>query len=136
MLACAAGLVVDQVGIELPEVVQRPIQMLGQIAIPLMLFALGVRLVDMRLDDWRVGLISAFARPLISVLLAWGIAWAIDLPIEQTAVLIVFAALPPAVINTVLAERYGQEPERVASIVLLGNAAAIITLPLVLLLVL
>jgi len=40
------------------------------------------------------------------------------------------------VINYVFAERYGREPRRVASIVLLGNAAAALTLPSALLLVL
>jgi predicted permease len=136
MLACAAGLAVNLSGIPLPELVRLPVDLLGQIAIPLMLFTLGVRLVETRLNDWRVGLISAIVRPLISALLAWGIAWSLALPSEQTAILIVFGALPPAVINSVFAERFHQEPERVASIVMLGHAAAIITLPLVLLAVL
>jgi predicted permease len=43
-----------------------------------------------------------------------------------------FGALPPAVMNFVFAERYGQEPERVASIVLIGNLAAVIVLPVAL----
>lgn len=51
-------------------------------------------------------------------------------------VLPLFAVLPPAVLNYVFAERYGQEPERVASIVLLGNASALVVLPAVLVLVL
>lgn len=136
MLACIAGLGVNLAGLEVPEPVRLPVEMLGQIAIPLMLFTLGVRMIDVTLDDWRLGLISALARPLVSVLLAWAIALLLGLPSEQTAILIVFAALPPAVLNTVFAERYGQEPERVASIVLIGNAAAMLTLPLVLLWVL
>lgn len=39
-------------------------------------------------------------------------------------------------LDAIFADGYAQEPERVASIVLLGNAAALITLPAVLLLVL
>ena len=50
--------------------------------------------------------------------------------------LLVFGSLPPAVLNFLFAERYHQEPERVASIVLLGNLAALVTLPLALSLVL
>ena len=41
-----------------------------------------------------------------------------------------FASLPPAALNYLLAERYGQEPERVASLVLIGNAFAIVFVPL------
>ena len=37
-----------------------------------------------------------------------------------------------AVTNFIFAERYDQEPEKVASIVALGNAAAIIFIPLTL----
>jgi len=40
--------------------------------------------------------------------------------------------LPPAVLNFLFAERYKQEPHRVASIVLIGNLAALLFLPLAL----
>ena len=50
--------------------------------------------------------------------------------------LLVFGALPPAVLNFLFAERYKQEPQRVASIVLIGNLAALIFLHLALALVL
>ncbi|UHD18940.1 AEC family transporter [Thiocapsa bogorovii] len=136
MLACIAGLAVNLSGVSLPEVITRPVDMLGQVSIPLMLFTLGVRLVDVNLADWRVGLLGAVIRPTVGAPLAWAIALVLALPPEQASILIVFAALPPAVLNAIFAERYAQEPERVASIVLLGNAAALITLPAVLLLVL
>nr|WP_296701552.1 AEC family transporter [Thiocapsa sp. UBA6158] len=136
MLACIAGLAVNLSGVALSELITRPVDMLGQVSIPLMLFTLGVRLLDVNLADWRVGLLGAFVRPISGALLAWAIALVLALPPEQANLLIVFAALPPAVLNAIFAERYDQEPERVASIVLLGNAAALITLPAVLLLVL
>jgi predicted permease len=136
MLACIAGLGVNAAGIALPQGLSTAIDMLGQVAIPLMLFTLGVRLIDVDLGDWRVGLTGALVRPLVGVALAWGLGTALGLPDQQAAVLILFGALPPAVINYVFAERYDQEPRRVASIVLLGNAAAAMTLPLALLLVL
>ncbi len=52
------------------------------------------------------------------------------LPPEQVAQLMLFASLPPAALNYLLAERYQQEPERVASLVLIGNAFAIVFVPL------
>jgi hypothetical protein len=55
---------------------------------------------------------------------------------RDAAMLLVFGALPPAVLNFLFAERYRQEPQRVASIVLVGNLAALIFLPLALYLVL
>ena len=50
----------------------------------------------------------------------------------ERALLLVFGALPPAVLNYMFAERYNQEPEKVASMVLLGNLMAVIFLPLAL----
>jgi len=47
-------------------------------------------------------------------------------------VLIVFGALPPAVLNYMVAEQYQQDPKRVASIVLIGNLMALISIPLTL----
>jgi hypothetical protein len=136
MLACLGGLAINFSGLDLPPVVTQPVDLLGQVAIPLMLFTLGVRLIEVDLSDWRVGLLGSLARPVVGVALAWVIAASLRLPSDQAQILIVFGALPPAVLNYVFAERYGQEPERVASIVLLGNAAALVTLPVVLLWVL
>ncbi|HTJ95957.1 MAG TPA: AEC family transporter, partial [Rhodocyclaceae bacterium] len=50
----------------------------------------------------------------------------------QTAMLIVFGALPPAVLNYMFAERYNQEPDKVAAIVLTGNLASLLFVPLAL----
>ncbi|NTV12130.1 MAG: AEC family transporter, partial [Zoogloea sp.] len=55
-----------------------------------------------------------------------------DLPAGERGMLLVFGALPPAVLNYIFAERYRQEPEKVASIVLIGNVAALAFLPLAL----
>jgi predicted permease len=49
--------------------------------------------------------------------------------------LILFGSLPPAVMQFLLAERYRQEPEKVAAMILLGNALAVLFVPLALALV-
>ena len=56
------------------------------------------------------------------------------LPLDQMewGVLVLFSALPPAVLNFLFAERYRQHPELVASIVLLSHAMAIVVLSVVL----
>ncbi|RMG36752.1 MAG: AEC family transporter [Gammaproteobacteria bacterium] len=130
--ATLAGILFSLAGWDLPRPLAEAISLLGQVAIPLMLFSLGVRMIGVRLEDWRIGLAGALVCPLAGLLAAWPVTrW---LPIEggEAAQLIVFAALPPAVLNFMLAERYGVEPRRVASIVLLGNLASLVVLPLVL----
>ena len=130
--ATVAGLIVSAVGVQLWMPFMQAVQMLGDVVIPLMLFSLGVRLADARFDSWRLGLFGAAARPLTGLVIAVPLLFVLDLPPEQRALLLVFAALPPAVLNYIFAERYRQEPDKVASMVLIGNLAAIVVLPLVL----
>ena len=108
------------------------IDLLGQVAIPLMLFALGVRMTSADLSDWRIGVAGAVLCPLTGLVMAWLASRVIALPELQLAQLFVFAALPPAVLNFMLAERYGIAPRKVAAVVLLGNLASLLVLPAVL----
>ncbi len=134
--ATAAGLVFSLAGWSLPPALAVPIEMLGQVAIPLLLFALGVRLVDVDLTYWRLGILGALLCPLSGIAAALIVLPVLGLPPTQGALLLVFGALPPAVMNYIVAESYNQEPTRVASIVLLGNLMSVVSVPVVLVFVL
>jgi predicted permease len=56
----------------------------------------------------------------------------LDLSPMQAGLLLVYGALPPAVLNYIVAEQYNQEPDKVASIVMLGNLGSLIAIPAVL----
>jgi predicted permease len=68
----------------------------------------------------------------MGMLLAWPLVWLLGLEGRDAAMLLVFGALPPAVLNFVFAERYRQEPAKVASIVMLGNLGALLFVPIAL----
>jgi predicted permease len=132
MVATALGFASAASGLRPPEVVFTAMKLMGESTLPLMLFALGVRLTVLRREDVPRGLLGAFARPLAGMLLALPLAWAFGLEGVARGQLILFAALPPAMMQYLLAERYGQEPEKVAAMVLLGNALAIVFVPVAL----
>jgi predicted permease len=133
ILAAAAGLAVSFSSFSLWPPLQLAIKMLGDVSIPLALFALGVRIAHSHVNhDLRVGVIGALARPAAGISLSWLLATLLGLQGQEKAMLIIFGALPPAVINYVFAERYQQAPHQVAAIVLVGNIAAILVVPLVL----
>lgn len=132
VLAAIAGLLFSVTGWTLPQALAVPIEMLGQISIPLMLFALGVRLLDVNLDDLRLGIAGAIVCPLAGMAVAVALRPWLTLPDEQWGILLVFAALPPAVLNFMVAEQYRQEPRRVASLVLIGNLGSLAFIPLAL----
>lgn len=132
IIAAMAGLGVSFSGLALWQPLQQAIKMLGDVSIPLSLFALGVRIANSHVNKLRVGLIGAMARPATGILLTWMLAVLLGLEGQQRAMLIIFGALPPAVINYVFAERYQQRPDEVAAIVLTGNIASVLVVPLVL----
>jgi hypothetical protein len=84
------------------------------------------------LADWRIGLAGAVLCPLSGLMMAWLVLQWAPLPDVQFAQLVLFAALPPAVLNFMLAERYAIEPRKVAAIVLIGNLASLVVIPAVL----
>jgi predicted permease len=130
VLACLLGLTFSLAGLHLPKPIGLGIGMLGQVAIPLMLFALGIRLAEADWSHWRVGLLGALLRPVAGLAAALPVRALLPLPAERSRQLILFAVLPPPVLNYVLAEQYRQEPETVASIVIWGNLASLVTIPL------
>ncbi|MFP8965976.1 AEC family transporter [Pokkaliibacter sp. CJK22405] len=131
-LATLVGLVFSLAGGHLPAWLNQPLDMLGQISIPLMLFTLGIRLTHVNLRDWHLGVLGALACPAVGLIVALAVQWISPLPADQWAYLIIFAALPPAVLNYMLAEQFQQEPAQVASIVMLGNIASLVIIPLAL----
>ena len=136
VFATFAGVAVSVSGLEIWPPLLLSIRMLGEISIPLMLFALGVRLTDSRITAIGVGVFGAVARPLIGMAIAGLLLLLFDFPPQERALVLIFGALPPAVLNYMFAERYDQEPDKVASMVLIGNLAAVVFLPIALALVL
>jgi len=112
-----------------PEPLDIAIGMLGQASIPLLLFSLGTRLTEIDFTHWRVGVLGAVASPVTGVLMVLLVRPFLELTPLQNSLLFLFGALPPAVLNYLVAERYRQEPAKVASIVMLGNLAAFFSLP-------
>ncbi len=132
MIAVGLAFSFSLLQIEIHSSILLPVDMLGQISVPLMLFALGVRLAHVDLSDWKLGLFSAFFSPITGILTVLLVMPFFTLSQMQQGVLFLFGALPPAIMNFMFAEHYDQEPHRVASIVLIGNAFALISIPLAL----
>ncbi len=136
VFAAIAGLTVALLKLPIWQPAVIAIKMLGDVSVPLLLFSLGVRMTDVNFSEWKLAVGSAVLRPLAGMAIAWAVIQLLGLAGRDAAMLLVFGALPPAVLNFLFAERYKQEPQRVASIVLIGNLAALVFLPLALVLVL
>jgi predicted permease len=129
IIAAIAGLTLSSLHVSLPSPLANTLKLLGQVSIPLLLFSLGVRLLDVSIKDWKIGVFGAIAGPAAGLICALALLPFLHLNPVETGVLLVFAALPPAVLNVLVAEQYQQEPVRVASIVMLGNLGSLIIIP-------
>jgi predicted permease len=129
MIAMMLGMVFAIAHLTLPAPLDQAMRMLGDACIPIMLFALGVRMLDVNLKSWHVGLVGAIMCPATGLAMAWLLDSLLILTPTQRGQMYLFAALPPAVFCFMVAERYRQEPDKVASIVLLGNLAALAFVP-------
>jgi len=119
-------------GWETPAFLTNTLELIGQMAIPIMLITLGVAVA--RLEIKRVGLAVILA--IIKVVICVGAAhlasiWFALEPIAA-AVLIVQVATPVAVTSYMLAEKYGADAQPVAGLVVVSTLLSVITLPLIL----
>ncbi len=130
IIGTAIGLFFALTHIPLPDWLFTPLKLLGEAGIALILFTLGIRLVDVRLRAWKIWVLGAITCPLAGIAGAYLADAIFDLQPAVRAQLLLFAALPPAVLNYMVAELYQQEPDKVASIVMLGNVSAILFVPL------
>lgn len=113
-----------------PDWLMLAIKMTGEAMIPLMLISLGVRMATVSWGGWNLGVIGALVCPLTGIAMAALLAPLLRLDPTQQGLLILFGCLPPAVLNFMVAEQYDQEPAKVASIVLIGNVASLVFVPL------
>jgi predicted permease len=128
------GLLLAVTGIELPRLVMEPIEMLGAMAIPLMLLNLGLQLRLLDVSDLHHSVAAVALRMLGGFAAAWLFIGAFGVTGVDRAVLLLMSVMPAAVINVVIAQRYDTDPALVASSIMLGTLVSLVSIPLVLLL--
>ncbi len=127
--ATVIGAALGLSGTHLPDSVHAPMKMIGDCTIPVMLLSLGVRMLDVRREDFSNSLLGAAICPLTGLFIAGLLVGFLPMTKEQMGLVFLFGSLPPAVLNFLVADYYKQEPEKVASIVLVGNIASIVFVP-------
>jgi len=130
ILSTVAGLLTNLAGIRFPDAVATTLQRIGLAAMPLGLMAVGAGLQFGGLKA-SPGLAATFLALRHAVLpaIAIGVTAALALPLEQRAIVVLFAALPTASSAYVLAARMGGDGGFVAGIVTLSTLLGMISIP-------
>jgi hypothetical protein len=129
--AAVAGLLINLVQVKIPEILFQPVTMLGQATIPIMLISLGYRLHEVESLQWGHALGGAIVRIFGGFAAANIAVMAIGATGVNRQVLLLYGALPAAVINFILTEKYRQDPSLAASIVAISTSLSVLTIPIV-----
>jgi predicted permease len=104
--------------------------MIGSVLVPMMLMSLGARLAGGKIEDAKVGAQASVLILIVRLVSAYALLWFIPLQGVERGALILFACLPPAVFNFMLADKFHVEPNKVASTVIVGHICSLAFLPI------
>ncbi|MFO1037513.1 MAG: AEC family transporter [Geminicoccaceae bacterium] len=132
VLAVVLALLLQVLDIDLPRWAANTTKLLGDCAVPLMLFALGVALSQLRING--MGRVLSLSALRLGMGFAVGLGVAMVLGLEGTVkgVVILQSTMPVAVFNYLWAVTYDAAPEEVAGMVLGSTLMSFVTLPLLL----
>lgn len=119
-------------GVHPPAWVARTTTMLGGFTIPLMQFTLGVSLGALGFGPLRRTMMVAAIRLGLGLLVGVVLARVFALSGVARGVFVLDCAMPVAVFNYLLAQRYERSPEVVAGLVVVSTLLAFATVPLLL----
>jgi predicted permease len=128
--ATLLGVCSSQLQVEFPEWLETAMTMIGSILVPMMLISLGSRLASSKIEDARVGAQTSVMILMVRLATAYALLWFVPLQGVERGALILFACLPPAVFNFLLADKFHVEPNKVASTVIVGHLCSLAFLPL------
>ena len=128
--ATVLGIASSQLKIDLPEWAQTSGTMIGSVLVPMMLLSLGARLASSQVADAWAGVKASVLILLVRLIAAFLILGVLPLQGLERGALILFACLPAAVFNFMLADKFQVQPNIVASTVILGHVFSLAFLPL------
>lgn len=132
VFATLAGAVFLWQGWQTPVFLTNALELIGQMAIPMMLITLGVAVARLQPGGFKLAVGLSAAKVVLSVGSAVAAGLWFGLSDTALAVLIVQIATPVAVTSYLLAEKYGADAQSVAGLVVVSTLMAVITLPLIL----
>lgn len=132
LYAVLLALVLLWQGWRLPEPVLNSAQLIGGMAIPLMLIALGVSLERLQVKQWKVALLYSSIRIGGGLLVGLLVCWLLGVEGIERGVVLIQSSMPVAVFNYLFAERFQRQPEAIAGVVVLSTLMSFVSVPLLL----
>jgi len=134
-IAILLALLLKITAIPVPEAIENATGLLGQASIPTMLTLLGVTLASIQLKNVLtfIGTATLFKLVAFPALAFALLLWIYPAGALEAKVLLVGAATPTAATTTLLAIKFGMNPDLVSSAMFVSTLMSIVTIPLLLL---
>lgn len=133
LLACLAGISFSLTGWNLPVVVERTAEAIGQMALPLALLGIGASLSFRELRGrWLFATASSMIKVAVAPLAGYLIGTALGLSSTEILVAMLFLGCPTAVVSWVMAEQLDGDHHLAAGAVVLSTLLSMITLAVIL----
>lgn len=131
--AIVSGTLFGMAGLELPELIDTALAMLGQVAAPMSLIALGMGLAAYGIRaGWQHSAAICALKLLLQPLVVWGLACTLGLPALETQVVVLLACLPVGANVFLMSRQFKTLEGPVAASLLLSTAIGAVTAPLIL----
>ena len=130
--ATVLGLLFMLYGWETPKILTNSLNLISQMAIPLMLITLGVAVARLKTQLAFKTLGISISKIMIGTIAGITVGYQFSIPYEAFAVLIIQMSMPVAVTSYLLAEKYGADSEAVAGLVVISTFLTTFTTPVVL----
>ena len=125
------GALCNVIGLHLPDALARPVSLISDATIPMVMILLGMQLANITLKKIPMEKVSVaiFGRLLISPLLSLLIVWMLPVSGVVEKVMILIAAMPTAANTTIYALQFNTRPTLVTTSTLLSTVLSIVTIP-------
>lgn len=130
--AIGAALVFMVGGYQPPAWLANTAEIVGGMAIPLMIISLGVAISKLEVESFSRSLCLSAVRLAFGFVLGFSLAEAFGLTGAARGVLILQCSMPVAMHNYVFAQRFDRRPSEIAGMVMISTALSYVTLPLLL----
>ena len=134
--AILAGTLFGLSGLTLPGLIDQPLKLLADAALPLSLIALGMGLAEFGVrSHWRQSASISVLKLGLHPLIVWGLAVALGLPETETRTVVLLASLSVGANVYLMSRQFQVMQGPVAGSLLMSTALAAVTTPLMLALV-
>jgi predicted permease len=131
-----AGTAFGLAGATLPAMIDEPLRLVAQSAVPLSLIVLGMGLAEYGVrNGWREGVAITLLKLVAQPLVVWALALALGLPLLETQAVVLMASLAVGVNVYLMAREFNAMQGPVAASLVLSTALSALTTPIVLALV-